>query len=260
MPAKLLDPTTSDTALCAIGDQLIDEHLKRVFVDDTTVWRLGQTYSRQGYVKLRDLVPQELKDMLRAEVDALIGAHSVRREIRIKETGNTKRFMRNVSQPKIAAHGRLIPAIYQSNALKTFLGRLANDELIGTPWREEEYIITRQEKAGDTHGWHWGDYSHTLIWVLEAPSLDAGGMLQCVPHTVWDKANPRVHEHLVDNPISTYALESGDIYFLKSDTTLHRTVPLVKDCVRIILNHCWASATKAQKEVAHETMAQLFAE
>ena len=32
----------------------------------------------------------------------------------------------------------------------------------------------------------------TVIWIIEAPSSEYGGMLQCVPHTDWNKDDPRV--------------------------------------------------------------------
>ncbi|WP_411705380.1 hypothetical protein, partial [Edaphovirga cremea] len=40
--------------------------------------------------------------------------------------------------------------------------------------------------------------------------------------------------------IATYGFETGDIYFLRTDTTLHRTIPLNEDAIRIILNMTWA--------------------
>jgi hypothetical protein len=118
--------------------------------------------------------------------------------------------------------------------------------------------MTKQERAGDTHGWHWGDFSFTLIWIIEAPGIESGGMLQCVPHTDWDKADPRVHEYLVKYPIKSYYHRTGDIYFLRTDTTLHRTVPLTHDTTRIILNTCWASEANIRRAGTHETMDALF--
>jgi len=83
-------------------------------------------------------------------------------------------------------------------------------------------------------------------------------MLQCVPHTNWDKDNPRVEEYLQQNPIRTYANATGDLYFLRSDTTLHRTIPLRTAATRIILNTCWASESDIEKGVTHETMDAMF--
>ena len=108
--------------------------------------------------------------------------------------------------------------------------------------------ICRQESKGDTHGWHWGDYAYALIWIIEAPEIEAGGMLQCVPHTSWDKKRPRINKYLCENQISTYSFESGDLYLLKTETTLHRTVPLSKDATRIMLNMTYAAAGDNEKK------------
>jgi hypothetical protein len=62
-----------------------------------------------------------------------------------------------------------------------------------------------------------------------------------VPHTNWNKAAPNIHRYLCENPINTYYFASGDVYFLRTDTTLHRTIPLQRDVTRIMLNMTWAS-------------------
>ena len=94
-----------------------------------------------------------------------------------------------------------------------------------------------------------------MIWIIEAPVFDYGGLLECVPHTYWDKKNPRVEENLIRNPIHTKAHVNGDVYILKSDTTLHRVAPLVKDATRVIINMAWERARDKDREVTHETFA-----
>ena len=111
--------------------------------------------------------------------------------------------------------------------------------MVTCPSEDELFLITCQEKPGDTHGWHWGDFRYALIWLLEAPPVEYGGMLQCVPHTRWDKQNPQINRYLIENPIRTYGFVTRDIYLLKTDTTLHRTVPLDREARRIILNMTW---------------------
>ncbi len=151
----------------------------------------------------------------------------------------------------------MIPAVYHSEALMDFLSRITRDNVIPNPWEYEKFIINRQEKAGDTHGWHWGDYPYSLIWVLEAPDISYGGLLQCVPHTYWDKEDPKVVEHLVNNPIYTKAHIAGDVYLINEETTLHRVTPLVKDATRIIINMAWARYRDKDRQVMHETFAFL---
>jgi hypothetical protein len=100
-----------------------------------------------------------------------------------------------------------------------------------------------------------GDYPYSMIWIIEAPSLEYGGILECVPHTYWDKKDTKIKEHLLRNPVRNYHHMSGDIYMLKSDTTLHRVTTLEKDATRIIINMAWERARDKDREVTHETYA-----
>jgi hypothetical protein len=239
-------------------DERLAEHFASAFQDDWEVLHLSQHFRREGYVKIANLVPEDVKALVSEEVYRLLDQHARRIDIRLKETGNSPRRMSTVSEAAIAEDGVVIPEIYESAALKGFLSRLAREPVVACPWEEEKFVIIRQEKAGDTHGWHWGDFSFTVIWIIEAPSSEYGGMLQCVPHTDWNKANPRVVDYLVKYPIRTYPHATGDVYFLRSDTTLHRTVPLSEPRTRIILNTCWGSNQDALKEKTHETMEAMF--
>ena len=241
-------------------DAKIAAHLSTKYDDNWQVRLLSQHYRREGYVKLRGLVPDDLFEAVRAETLRLIDEHGQRIDIRLKETGDSKRSMTTISASAIEEGGALIKAVYESEALKGFLSRLALEPVVDCPWDGEKYIAIHQHKKADTHGWHWGDFSFTLIWILEAPKGEFGGQLQTVPHTDWDKMDPRVIEHLETYPIRTWPHETGDMYFLRSDTTLHRTIPLEADLSRIILNTCWASERDLKKEQTHETMDAMFAQ
>jgi L-lysine 4-chlorinase len=211
-------------------------------------WRNGTAtldrnrFARDGFIKVRNIVPDEIRAQVTGEVLRLLRDHAERRDLHLETTGNTPRFMSLVKSETIAANSKLITALYRSEPLLAELASLAGERLYACPSKDEEFLITQQERKGDTHGWHWGDFTFALIWIIESPPLAHGGMLQCVPHTSWDKSNPRIHEYLCENPISTYSFVTGDIYLLRTDTTLHRTVPLTGDSNRIILNMTWASA------------------
>lgn len=233
------------------------DHLTTTF-DDGRAAALGQHFRRHGYVKVPDLVPPMVYDAVRAEALSLLDAHARRIDLHLKETGGSPRYMSTVGQQAIARDATIIPTVYESAELKRFLGRLAGEPVVSCPWEEEKYVIIRQEKAGDTHGWHWGDFSFTVIWILEAPPSEVGGTLQCVPGTYWDKQDPRVEEWLAGGQIESWDHVTGDLYFLRSDTTLHRTVPLNRPATRIILNTCWGSEVDAHKQKTHETMEAMF--
>ncbi|KUL34644.1 MULTISPECIES: HalD/BesD family halogenase [Actinoplanes] len=239
-------------------EELIAKHLTEEFADDNKVRALSQHFRREGYVKLSGLVSPEIFAAVTKETHDILDLHAKRIDIHLKETGNTPRFMSTVSQAAIAADAKLIPAVYESPALKGFLSRIAAEEVMDCPWEGEKYIIIRQERVGDTHGWHWGDFPFTVIWIIEAPATEFGGMLQTVPHTDWNKEDPQVSEYLINNVIKTWPHSTGELYFLRSDTTLHRTIPLNADRTRIILNTCWGNAATAGRPQSHETMEAMF--
>jgi hypothetical protein len=237
-------------------ETLFHAHLADIFKRRTQLTNWSQGFLRDGYAKVTEAIPPPVFKIVQDEVLRLVSG-GIRRDFLMKQTSDTPRRMRNVSRHAIAKESQIIPAVYECRALTNFLGIVADDELVPC-WDDEQYIITAQDKKGDTHGWHWDDFPFSLIWIIECPEVDCGGMLQCVPHTRWDKENPTVNETLVNNVIRTYHHRPGDVYFFRSDTTLHRTVPLSRDAVRIILNTSWASRFDRRQFVSHETMLSGF--
>jgi L-lysine 4-chlorinase len=224
----------------AVADS-IGRHLDS-WADQDAIAGMHNRFRREGFIKLRGVVPDAVRDVVRGEVLELLDGNSERRDLHLQTTGGTPRRMSVVRSEIIAETTGAITTLYRSAPLRSFLGEIAGEDLHSCPAADEEFLITRQERKGDTHGWHWGDFTFALIWILETPPIDIGGMLQCVPHTRWNKKNPRIHQFLCENPIATYGFVSGDLYFLRTDTTLHRTVPLTEDATRIILNMTWAAA------------------
>jgi len=228
----------------SIAPVKIDTLLRDHYIDTRTrrgAWLQAQRFRRDGFLMLREIVPDCVRAAVREEVLALLDRHAERRDLRLATTDYTPRRMSVVPSETIAAEGELIGAIYRSPVLRRVLEEVADEGMTSCPSKDEEFLITRQERVGDTHGWHWGDYSFALIWIIETPPVADGGMLQCVPHTRWNKSEPLINEYLCENPIATYGFRSGDVYFLRTDTTLHRTVPLNREATRIILNMTWAS-------------------
>jgi hypothetical protein len=219
-------------------EQEIAENIATNFSESSLTF-LAHQFKRDGFLKVADIMPWKIRQEMKQEALRLLELYSERRDLKLATTGNTPRNMSVVTSENIAANSEFVNTIYKSEALLNILEKLAGEAFLPCPSKDEEFLITRHEKSGDTHGWHWGDYRYALIWILETPPIEYGGMLQCVPHTSWNKTNPRIHEYLCENPISTYGFVSGDIYLLKSDTTLHRTVPLNRDATRIMLNMTW---------------------
>jgi len=223
----------------SFDESKLKSHLDHI-VQEPGIQKLRNSFARDGFLKIREVVTDELRDAVRQEVFRLINAQLERRDLYLATTDNSLRHMSVVRSEFIAQESGLIVELSKSTVLLDALSRIADVKIVPSVSKDEEYLITKQERKGDTHGWHWGDYSFALIWIIETPALAKGGMLQCVPHTYWDKANARINEILCENPISTYGFESGDVYLLRTDTTLHRTVPLAEDATRIILNMTWS--------------------
>ncbi len=220
-------------------EEMVEEHWIENFTQKD-VELISHRFNKNGMVVIKNLVPKSVISAIKEETLRLLNDESERRDLYLKTTGGTPRFMEVVRSEIISEYGEFINQLYRGKALKTVLEQISGEEMFICPAKDEEFLITRQDKPGDTHGWHWGDYRYALIWILESPNLECGGMLQCVPHTSWNKSNPQIHHYLCENPISTYGFESGDIYLLKSDTTLHRTVPLTSEGTRIMLNMTYA--------------------
>ncbi|MEI6430022.1 MAG: hypothetical protein WCO45_16805 [Pseudanabaena sp. ELA607] len=219
-------------------DKEIHDNISSIFTDESLTL-LQHQFVRDGFIKIPEIVPRHIRLQMKEEAIRLLELSAERRDLKLVTTGNTPRKMSVVMSEVIASNSEFINTIYRSKPLLELLQKLAGEPFLPCPSKDEEFLISRHEKSGDTHGWHWGDYSFALIWILETPPTEYGGMLQCVPHTKWDKSNPRIHEYLCENPIRTYGFVSGDIYLLKTDTTLHRTVPLNRDATRIMLNMTW---------------------
>ncbi|MFH8407557.1 ArpA protein [Streptomyces sp. NPDC018019] len=231
----------------------IDETIGKFLAENYTPERIEQLADRffhKGVVKFDEnarLVPPEIMSAVQAEADRLVGEHKERRDLLLRTTGNTPRKMSVVKSEDIE-RSELIRTIATSEPFLGFLGRIAREPIIPQVSTDERYLITHQEFKADTHGWHWGDYSFALIWALRMPPVSCGGMLQAVPHTHWDKSNPRINETLCERQIDTHGLVTGDLYLQRTDTTLHRTVPLTEDgAARTILNMTWAGERDLDK-------------
>ncbi|WP_203842418.1 HalD/BesD family halogenase [Winogradskya humida] len=238
-------------------DARIERHLAER-VDGEQHWMARKSLYETGFALVSYVLPQDVKERLDEEMAALIDAQSIRRDMRFAQTGNSPRKMRNVSAADIHQHNGPVRELYDSAALRGALSAVAGEDVLTCPYAPEHYVITHLERPGDTHGWHWDDYSFGVIYVAEVPDVELGGFVQTVPNTVWDKTNPRVFQNLVDNPIVSYSLRPGDMYLLRTDTTLHRVHPVETGGRRTIVNMAFAAARDLSKEIDHETMEELF--
>ncbi|MEV6778442.1 HalD/BesD family halogenase [Streptomyces syringium] len=238
-------------------DSAYARHFAGVYAGDALI-ALQQSFREENIVPLRGFCPPELLQAIRSEASSIMDEHGVDRKFSFEITDNTPRQMTTVGQPVIKEHGPLIHGTYFSPAVKSLLAAVVGEELFTCPYAGEHYVISRLGKSGDTHGWHWDDYSYGFILVLEAPDYREGGFVQAVPHTSWDKQNPDVHGALLKSQVRSYALQPGDAYVIKTDTTMHRVFPIRGENRRTIVNMTLASASDLARNITHETNDALF--
>jgi hypothetical protein len=237
------------------ADVLVKDLTRHIANDipEQAVEAARRQFSYLGHAKVSFLAPESVKEAVAAEVNAVIDAAGVRRDLQVPQTDLSPRRMRNVGQADIAALSNVIPQVYAADALLRALTAVAGEPVHLCPWAPEQYVITSLERDGDTHGWHWDDYSFALVWVIEAPPVSEGGFVQCVPGTRWNKSHPEVNRHLVSRPIYSLELFPGDLYLMRTNTTLHRVYPVRGGC-RKIINTTYASTNDLNLQVDHQTM------
>lgn len=136
---------------------------------------------------------------------------------------------------------------------------MAGQAVYSCPYEPEQFVVTQLDRVGDTHGWHWDDYSFALVWVAECPDTVDGGFVECVPGTVWDKQQPGIEQVLRDRAIHRLEAGPGQVYLMRASTTLHRVHPIRRGR-RTIVNMAFAAEDELSRPVSHETMDALWSE
>lgn len=225
--------------------------------DDPQILAAQRDLELQGCAVVSWIVPALVRRGVAAEAVRLAERTGVRRDLVLPETGFTPRRMWNVARAQIAEQGHVIRRAYESPALVRALSAVVGESVYRCPYEPEQFVITRLEKAGDTHGWHWDDYSFALVWVAECPPPVDGGFIECVPDTVWDKVQPNIEQILQERRVQRLELHAGDVYLMRTSTTLHRVHPLRRGR-RTIVNMAFATADELCAPVSHETMDALW--
>lgn len=203
-----------------------------------------------GVVDVTGIVPEATTRAVREEALRLLERHAERRGLPPAATDGTPGSPSVVHSHRIREHSRLIRELHGSRELLDPLEEIAGEKLHPCPRPDQELLVTRHRGRGDTSAWQWGEYAYALVWIVEAPPLASGGLLQCVPNTGWDRSDAHVLEHLTEHPIHSYYFRAGDLYLLRTDTTLHRTVPLTDDTTRVLLTMTWASEADLGRPIA----------
>lgn len=252
---------TIDSSMLSITAEdvksLMSRHLAEEF-DAVRVGELKQRFAEEHIVPLRGMCPPEIFEAIRKEACGLIDRHGASHDLVFDITDGTPRTMTTVGQPVIKDEGPLIDAFYFTDDLLSMVGEVVGEQVHTCPYAGEHYVISRLGKTGDTHGWHWDDYTYGFILVLHAPEYRDGGFVQAVPNTSWDKENPDVHGALLKSQVRSYHLSAGDAYVVKTNTTMHRVYPIRGEATRTIVNMTLASEADLSREITHETNDALF--
>jgi hypothetical protein len=222
------------------------------------IFSLAAEFQATGYVELTEQIPESLRKAVARHVTAALDSGGRRRDLRIGVTGDSPRRYRLAGRTAIEAAGDSIPALYRSTKLHPLLSAVSGAPVFRVPYAPEEYVATRFEEPGDTHGWHWDDYSLALIWVTASPDEADGGTLEFIPDVAWDKHNPRVEEYVSKCRIHRRHPAPGTVYLLRADTMLHRVSPLLRRTRREILCLSFATQTDLERAITHETLEQLY--
>jgi L-lysine 4-chlorinase len=216
-------------------------------------------YSSEHYARTTALIPTDVVAALRAEARKMASLNTRRIDITVKVTGNTPRKLGSLPNSLFHEHSDLFVALYHSAEFRALLSSVVGSPVLDATYEDEKITGTHQNRVGDTHGWHWGDHEFAWIFIAEAPAIEHGGMLQSCPHTLWDKENPAVNQKLAEGNVRTYYHAAGESYIFKTDTSLHRTVPIQTEGVeRIIINLTFASFRDWLDAKSYETVNSVY--
>ncbi len=223
--------------------------------------QLKDQFDRDMVVPLSHLLPQDLAAELSNEAHALMDEQGQRRALTLEITGGTPRAYRSVGRDAIHAKDGIIRKIFESEAVRTYLSELADEELHRCPYEPEEYIINSQEKTGDTHGWHFDDYTFALIWIIDAPDPLKGGRVEFINYSEWQKDKPR--EQLCDllstREVRSMYVPAGTCYLMRASKVLHRVTPLAEGTRRTVIVYTYASDQDLRDDtISHDTMEMIY--
>ncbi|MDP4300831.1 HalD/BesD family halogenase [Leptothrix discophora] len=242
--------------ISSIDNQI--NHAANQYKPPSNTEKLKYSLKERGFAHLPGLIEKELLQALREECHRLLGSHGIERDFLMKQTANTPRRMVNVRQQDISTNGKIIPALYKSEAMKHLFEEIAGCQFMPCPYKPEEFIINALFKSGNTHGWHWDDYKYGIVFAVEVPEKENGGYVQVVPNSRWNRQRPSVEDVLFDSVIHSFRLEPGDAYIIRTDTSMHRVSEINDGAKRVVVNMVWAAADEVDRVVDHSTMEELF--
>ncbi|MFI1914882.1 hypothetical protein [Nocardia sp. NPDC020380] len=204
--------------------ELARRHLPRV--DGDALHHARNRLAETGIARLGFLLPYRVKRALAAEALTLLDHHRQWGELLPDAEHTARQQPVDLSQQEVDAHAGCIPQLYDCEPLRDRLSLVAAEPVLPSPGTGR-YTVNRLHHDGTPSQWHWDDYAFTLVLVVECPPLADGGFVQTVAHTRRDWDHADIYRTLTRNPIQSWELNAGDLYLMRTDTTLHRVHPFV---------------------------------
>jgi hypothetical protein len=237
----------------------IEKHI-RAF-PESLINYLKNDYKDDLMVVIDDLVPLEIRLAMEDEARRLLQEEALRREVIIAQSGNTPRAYDSVGRNAIREKGQYISAFFDSPSILNLLSRITGEPLYKVPYEPEEFIINSQNRSGDTHGWHWDDYSYALVWVVDEPDVFSGARVEFVPNIPWKKTDTRdwIRNVLTEYTIHSRHVAQGQCYLLRARDALHRISPLTKESRRTVIVFTYANDLDlADASLTHDSMEAIY--
>lgn len=239
--------------------EALDEHFASEAMQ-SQIPGLRRSYQDTDFAEITAFTPPGVFDTALREVEELFDRQAKRRDIVVAQSGNTPRRYSNLDRDALAAGSLVVPEVFHSRVLRSYLGQIVGETVLPVPYTPEEYIAARLHETGDVHGWHWDDYTWALVWILKIPDETIGGSLDFIARASWDRENPRVDELVAKGPVARRHPGVGNAYLLKADTALHRVAPLSEDAERMIVCYTFATESDLNRPVDHSSMEALYPE
>lgn len=237
----------------------IEQHLRSSKIQHQ-ILGLQHSYKECDFAEITGFMPEDIYSTALNELEELFENRSKRRDLVIKQSGNTLRKYTNLDRDALNEHSKVIPSVFRSPALYELMEKVVGETVYPVPYVPEEFIASRLHKAGDVHGWHWDDYTWAMIWIFQIPDENIGGSLEYVPRVPWNRDDPRIEEILARGPVLKRHPQTGSAYLLKANTALHRVSPLRENAERMIVCYSFATAEELTREVNHDSMEALYPE
>ncbi|MTE11389.1 HalD/BesD family halogenase [Nocardia aurantiaca] len=219
-------------------------HLKEV--DPSALRHARNRLAETGIARLGFLLPHQVKRILAAEALTLLDHHRQWGDLLPENEGVGRRQV-DLTEQEVSAHAECIPQLYHCESLRHSLSVVAAEPVLSCP-DAEKYRVSRLHHDDSLSQWHWDHYAFALVLVVECPPLEDGGFVQTVAHTRRDWDHADVYRTLTRNPIHSWELQPGDLYLMRTDTTLHRVHPFAHGR-RTIVAMTFASGADSEREI-----------